>query len=263
MENNIYETLKKVFDSLLELDDEAVEHSLESLKRAFAAELNSTTTKNTIQAQIKWYKERNYNKLEIADEIENDKAALLEVIIECKNETNSAAKQELYDIFYSYIESLYDMIFAAYNEESPQIQFEFCHPNAKLPTYAHPGDAGADVYAVEDTLLPAGSAGTIIPTGLKPLIPEGWMISVRPRSGMSVKTSIRVSNAPGTIDSSYRSPIGIILDNIGFKDYTIHAGDRIAQFVIERSTQATFSKCDSVEEGSAGDRGGGFGSTGV
>jgi len=125
------------------------------------------------------------------------------------------------------------------------IQVERCRENAKLPQYAHPWDAGADVYAVEDTLLYGGET-KIIPTGLKVNIPKGWMLSVRPRSGLSAKTGLRVSNAPGTIDTGYQSEVGIIITNTSDERFEIHAGDRIAQFVVERRWNAAFDEVADI-----------------
>ena len=91
-----------------------------------------------------------------------------------------------------------------------QIGFKLVHPGAKLPTYAHPGDAGMDVYAVEDvTLYP--NTPTLVKTGLVADIPTGYEIQVRPRSGLALKEGITVWNSPGTIDAGYRNEIGVIL----------------------------------------------------
>lgn len=144
--------------------------------------------------------------------------------------------------------------------EKVEIFVEKCHDNARIPTYANPTDAGCDVYAIENTVIPAGKT-KIIPTGLKVAVPAGWMLSVRPRSGMSAKTNIRVANAPGTIDSGYRNEVGIILHNTGTTDYTINEGDRIAQFVVELSPMIKFSIVEDINSIN-GNRGGGFGSTG-
>lgn len=85
------------------------------------------------------------------------------------------------------------------------------------PCYAKPGDAGMDVYSTEDILIPPGET-RLIPTGISLEIPEGYEIQVRPRSGISLKTKLRVANAPGTIDSGYRGEIKVIVDNIS-RDY--------------------------------------------
>ena len=151
-----------------------------------------------------------------------------------------------------------------------QIPLELMSADAKIPTYAHVGDAGCDVYAIEDCIINPGET-KIIPTGLKMAIPEGYELQVRPRSGMSVKTKMRVANAPGTIDSCYRGEIGIIIENTepNFKDidYTfnedgsikinsivhgsafhITKGDRIAQLVLNEVPKAAFYTVVDVEE---------------
>lgn len=151
-----------------------------------------------------------------------------------------------------------------------QIPIQFIHEDAKIPTYAHVGDAGCDVYAVEDCVINPGET-KIVPTGLKMAIPEGYELQVRPRSGMSAKTKMRVANAPGTIDACYRGEIGIIIENIepNFKDidYTfnedssikinsivhgsafhITKGDRIAQLVLNEVPKAAFYLVEDISE---------------
>lgn len=149
-----------------------------------------------------------------------------------------------------------------------KLGFKKVHPDAKLPSYAHEGDAGMDVYAVEDVELNPFTP-TLVKTGLIAEIPTGYEIQVRPRSGLALKQGITVLNSPGTIDCGYRSEIGVILvwmpiifikehdNDMGF---IINKGDRIAQLVI-----APVTRCQPVEieEVSKTERGeGGFGSTG-
>ncbi len=158
-----------------------------------------------------------------------------------------------------------------------KIYIEKCRENAIIPTYANPGDAGMDVYASEDITIEPG-ATVIVPTGLKVAIPEGFEIQVRPRSGISFRTKIRLSNSPGTIDSGYRDEIGIIMSNVSNPDtadqkrtlkkgnggegtYEIHKGDRIAQFILARVPVIEFEETGDVA-GIGNNRGGGFGSTG-
>src|SRR5690242_5171457 len=93
-----------------------------------------------------------------------------------------------------------------------KVFIEICRDGAVLPFYANPGDAGMDVCAAEETLIGPGET-IIIPTGLKLAIPDGYEIQVRPRSGISFKTPLRISNSPGTIDSGYRDELGIIMTN--------------------------------------------------
>lgn len=177
-----------------------------------------------------------------------------------REEIKDELSAEKLDFLSLLIESMENILNSIGYRDSVVVAVEFCHENAKEPTYANPDDAGCDVYAVETTHLAPG-ATMIVRTGLKVAVPAGWMLSVRPRSGMSAKTGIRVANAPGTIDTGYRDEVGIILHNTGNEIYTINAGDRIAQFVIEPAPMIKFKKVDSVEE-IGQNRGGGFGHTG-
>ena len=140
-----------------------------------------------------------------------------------------------------------------------RIPIELCHPDAKIPTYAHDGDAGCDVYALDDYTLEPYST-TIIPTGLKVAIPAGYELQVRPRSGMSAKTKVRIANAPGTIDSGYRDEIGIIFDNISDRPFYITKRQRIAQLVLQEVPTASFYEIKNVSA-IGENRLGGFGST--
>lgn len=152
-----------------------------------------------------------------------------------------------------------------------KLGFKKIHPDAKLPMYAHEGDAGMDVYAVDDVALPVGIP-KLVRTGLIAEIPTGFELQVRPRSGLAVK-GITVWNSPGTIDCAYRGEICVILvacnpnnganafEKMPCMPYTIHKGDRIAQLVLSPVTKAEIVE---VQEVSETDRGaGGFGSTGV
>lgn len=139
-----------------------------------------------------------------------------------------------------------------------KVQIEKIVPEAKLPEYAHPTDAGADVFAVRDTIVPAGKT-VLVATGLRMAIPKGYEVQVRPRSGLSLKTDLRVANAPGTIDSSYRGELGIIMWNTGSDEITIEAGDKIAQLVIAPTPMMEFEEAVISTDTDRGE--GGFGST--
>lgn len=140
-------------------------------------------------------------------------------------------------------------------------------PAIALPAYATDGAAGADIRAnfppdqraTGLTLAPMDRA--LVPTGLACAIPQGFEMQVRARSGLALKHGLALVNAPGTIDSDYRGPIGVIVINLGPVPFTIEHGMRIAQIVIAPVTQAQFALTDQLE---ATDRGkGGFGSTGT
>lgn len=98
------------------------------------------------------------------------------------------------------------------NEENVLIKFTKCRESAVLPSYAKAFDAGMDIVAAEDVLLAPGET-KLVPTGLKVAIPQGYELQVRPRSGLSLNTPLRIPNSPGTIDSGYRDEICVILNN--------------------------------------------------
>ena len=140
-----------------------------------------------------------------------------------------------------------------------KLSFKRIHPDAVLPSYAHPGDAGMDVRSVEDLVIPAGGRA-LVHTGLVAVIPEGYELQVRSRSGLALKSGVAVLNSPGTVDAGYRGEIGVILANFGDGEFAVGKGDRVAQRVAAPVTVAEISETDSVD---ATDRGaGGFGSTG-
>jgi dUTP pyrophosphatase len=131
-----------------------------------------------------------------------------------------------------------------------------------MPTYSSSGAAGADVRAcIKEPLTLHPGERTLIPSGLKMSIPEGYEIQIRPRSGLALKHGITLLNTPGTIDSDYRGEIGIIIINHGKEPFLITPGMRIAQFVVARVIQAHFIPCDSLVATTRG--AGGFGHTGT
>jgi dUTP pyrophosphatase len=133
-------------------------------------------------------------------------------------------------------------------------------PDLPLPAYAHPGDAGLDLYAREDATLAAGGGRLLMPTGISIAIPVGWCGLVMPRSGLALKHGLSIVNAPGLIDAAYRGEVKAVLINTDpSADYHVTRGDRIAQLVIQR-VEAVEWQLVSMLDGA--DRGGGFGHSG-
>ncbi|MEN9740969.1 MAG: hypothetical protein RLZ72_1235 [Actinomycetota bacterium] len=129
------------------------------------------------------------------------------------------------------------------------------------PSYAHPGDAGADIIASESLVLAPGERA-LVKTGLSIALPNGYVAFVMPRSGLALKHGIALVNSPGTIDAGYRGEIGVIMLNTDqTESFTINAGDRIAQLVIQPVVRAEFVPVDELPGTHRG--AGGFGSTGV
>ena len=133
-----------------------------------------------------------------------------------------------------------------------------------LPRYATEGAAGADLRANlpdRGRVTLAAGARALIPTGLRLAIPEGFEVQIRPRSGLALKHGITLPNSPGTIDSDYRGPLGVIVMNAGVETFVISHGDRIAQMVVAPVVQAEFALAETLDETARG--AGGFGSTGT
>ena len=143
---------------------------------------------------------------------------------------------------------------------------DWADPSVPLPDYATAGSAGADLRANLSpderaqgfTLAPMQRA--ILPTGLRVAIPEGFEMQIRPRSGLALKHGITLPNTPGTIDSDYRGPLGVLLVNLGDAPYVIAHGERIAQAVLAPVIRARFRPVDALDTTARG--AGGFGSTG-
>ena len=134
-------------------------------------------------------------------------------------------------------------------------------PELPVPSYARPGDAGADLYARSGAVIAAGGGRALIPTGIQVAIPEGYAGFVQPRSGLALRHGVTLANSPGLIDAGYRDELAVILINTDpHHPFEVQRGDRIAQLVIQRVEAAAFVEVDEL---SASERGfGGFGHTG-
>ena len=133
-------------------------------------------------------------------------------------------------------------------------------PDLPAPAYARPGDAGADLVASEDVVLPPGGRA-LIGTGIALALPEGWAGFVQPRSGLAMRHGVTVLNTPGLIDAGYRDELKVLLVNTDPSDaYEVHRGDRIAQLVIQEVAHAEFHEVDRLPESERGL--GGFGHSG-
>jgi len=161
-----------------------------------------------------------------------------------------------------------------------KLPMEKCREEAVMPKYANDGDAGMDLYSCADVLVKPGCS-VLVPTGLKMAIPYGYEVQIRPRSGISLKTTLRIPNTPGTIDCGYRDEVNVIIYNASMREdaseenpftledkgckhgtYLIRKGDRVAQMVLKKVEYADIEFVDSVKD-IGQDRGGGFGHSGI
>jgi dUTP pyrophosphatase len=131
--------------------------------------------------------------------------------------------------------------------------------DSMVPLYAKPGDAGADLRASHDAVVPAGER-LLVKTGCSLALPGGYVGLVHPRSGLALKHGITVLNSPGTIDAGYRGEIMVTLFNSSKEDFSISVGDRIAQLLIQQVVKADFVRVQSLPQSDRGESG--YGSSG-
>ena len=139
------------------------------------------------------------------------------------------------------------------------IEFKALHPDAIQPETQTAGSSGADVRSVDRVDLAPGEFKTVS-LGFSVAIPEGYEIQIRPRSGLAFLHGVTVLNSPGTVDSDYRGEMKVILINHGPKTFSVNPGDRIAQIVLAKVSQAHYEEVADLNVTNRGT--GGFGSTG-
>ena len=142
---------------------------------------------------------------------------------------------------------------------SALLKIKRLHPAAKLPSRAHPDDAGLDLYAAVSLPIPPGES-RLVQTGIALELPPRTEAQIRPRSGLALKHQVTVLNAPGTIDAGYRGEIGVILINHGIAVFDVQPGLKIAQLVIHPILTLDVQETATLSDSRRGDRG--FGSSG-
>jgi dUTP pyrophosphatase len=143
---------------------------------------------------------------------------------------------------------------------SIEIKVKKIHPDAIIPKYAHDGDAGMDLYSIENYEINFRER-VLVKTGLQIEILRGYEMQIRPKSGLALKSGISVLNNLGTVDSGYRGEIGVILINHGSEIYSVKKGEKVAQGVINKIEKAVIIEVENLSDTKRG--AGGFGSTGI
>ena len=141
-----------------------------------------------------------------------------------------------------------------------EVKIKRTHADAKLPLQANPGDAGMDLYSIDNAMILSGEA-KLIRTGLQIELPQGTEAQIRPRSGLALKHSVTVLNSPGTIDEGYRGEIGVIIINHGKETFVVEKSMRIAQMVIQFVPSIQVTEVNELSETIRGSSG--FGSSGT
>ncbi len=146
------------------------------------------------------------------------------------------------------------------NPPTLQVQLHMLDAGMEPPSYAHPGDAGADLRTRIDVVLAPGERA-LVPTGVSLALPFGFVALIHPRSGLATKSGLTIVNSPGTVDAGYRGELSVTLLNTDLHhSISLSRGDRIAQMVIQRVERAEFIEVEQLPSSVRGT--GGFGSTG-
>lgn len=150
-------------------------------------------------------------------------------------------------------------------EPQPDVQLDIqvvrLDPDLPVPSYAHPGDAGADLHTTVDVTLAPGERA-LVPTGIAVALPDGYVALVHPRSGLAARHGLSIVNTPGTVDAGYRGEVKVLLINHDpVEPVTLRRGERIAQLVVQRFERARFVEVGVLPESVRG--AGGYGSTGT
>ena len=238
-----------------ELTDEVLQAMIDNLDQNFSPTLINQSINQIIQN----LEDQGTTRAEAADVLKTLKDTLNEMIYGETEYTGN--KKVLVDYVMEKMFAVFDAAankFHSYAIELPMTVDTAA--GAKVPTYAHETDAAADLYAMTDQMIRAGTMGNMIHTGVKIQLPEGWLAMILPRSSMGTKTPLRLSNSVGLIDSGYRGELGVLYDNTSGKDYAIHAGDRIAQLLIMPSYRFQAKVVDILADSDRGETG--FGDSG-
>ena len=252
-------TFLEAFQGLADIpDEELTDDVMEVMMESVAQNFSPALVNQSINQIVQNLEAQGLSKAEAVAAVESLKTTLKEMMYGEKQYVGN--KKKLIDTLTDKLFSLFDSAVNKYHSFAIELPMTV-DEGAKVPTYAHETDAAADLYAMEDQVIPAHSYGNKIRTGVKIQLPEGWLALIIPRSSIGTKTPLRLSNSVGLIDSGYRGELGVIYDNTSDEDYGITAGDRIAQLLVMPSYRFQPKVVDSLEDSDRGE--GGFGSSGT
>ena len=259
-QNEDLKVLTDFIEQIMALDDNALnEQGVEMIVGSINGAFTPALRKNAVEGTIKEFEEQGLTRTAAQHTLDTFRGELNSLIEDLKP---SQYKKQILENIFGIFTGIFEDAVAQYHNYA--IDLPIClDEGAQMPTYAHESDACADVYAFENQVIPAHSLSNKIRTGLHFAIPEGWEIGLLPRSSIGAKTGLRLSNSRAVIDQQFRDEMMIIYDNNSDSDYTIKAGDRIAQMFVQptyrfKGIQVSKADFDAIE----GNRGGGIGSTG-
>jgi len=257
METPTFKDFKDNVEFIMGLADDTVN---ENYVKAYIGAIHGAVTADTLNKSV----EDTINSLNAQGRTRADVLAELDAFDEgikvYINELKpSAEKRQMLEALFQVLQVTFEAVRARYHAWDIDLPITL-GPDGIMPTYAYDTDAAADIYAAEDMTLEPHSLHNKVSTQLSIALPENWMALILPRSSIGMKTGLRLSNSCGVIDSDYRGEIGVIYDNISDSEYTIHAGDRIAQMLVVPVHRFRAQVVDTLPETKRGE--GGFGSTG-
>lgn len=253
---NLIDSIKKLTD----LDDEIFnEEAMKSLKDSIDEQFSPEIINQLINQMIQNFEDQELTKEEAMAAV----AAIIETVTNMiYGENNFEGNKKI--LIDQVIDRTFEIFNAAaekYHSYSIELPMTVdVESGAKVPTYAHDTDAAADLYAMDEVIIPAHSYGNKLRTGVKIQLPEGWLAFILPRSSIGAKTPLRLSNSVGLIDSGYRGELGVLYDNTSDNDYQVNAGDRIAQLLVMPSYRFKAKVVDILADSDRGE--GGFGASG-
>lgn len=251
--------IMQALDNLKNLSEEDLtESTMARVMQMLETNFNGTAVMQSVNQIISNLNAQGLNKEEAINSLDALSSTLKELVY--GEEVLTGNKKILIDKVMSGVQEIFDTVKQKYHSYSIELPIKLDN-GATMPTYAHPTDAAADLYALENVTVPAHSYGNKIRTGVSIQLPEGWMAFILPRSSIGAKTPLRLSNSVGLIDSSYRGELGVLYDNTSNEDYPIEAGARIAQLLVMPNDRFQAHAVDILAASDRND--GGFGSTGV
>lgn len=256
-DNEFIRPLVESIDSIMNLPDAAVnEKTVDSLTQLIQDAMNGVDKNAAVRSMLDAFADQTYTKKQAAAEVEATKD-IFKKYVDSLNPP--IMKRKLIDSMFVTLYDIFDSAVAQYHNYAFELPVQL-EDGARIPTYAHDTDAAADIYAAETVTLHPHTASNVVHTGLHIQFPEGWFAVIAPRSSIGKNTGLRLSNSIGIIDSDYRGEIGVLYDNISDVDYTINAGDRIAQMILLPTYKCKPVVVDKLAETARGN--GAYGSTG-
>ena len=264
MDENMMTGDMKVFmdavKSLTEIDEQSLtDEAMNAIIEQMEDNMSPLTVSQSINQIVQNFELQGATREEAKDAIQAVKEFINEMIYGENQYTGN--KKKLIERVLSNTFGIFDKVIEKYHNYSIELPMTVdVAGGAKVPTFAHETDAAADLYAMEDQVITHNSYGNKIRTGVKIQLPEGWLAMILPRSSMGTKTPLRLSNSVGLIDSGYRGELGVLYDNTSTEDYTIKAGDRIAQLLVMPSYRFQAKVVDILADSDRGETG--FGDSG-